>query len=180
MEKILEILNPVIEVFIDKYNDIWSLLKSYLSPSVNNIADKLSDKFWFILPRLIILFVVIWFLCLPILRLVIGFIKNFFRYLIESIKREPLPIRTTRIDEDGTRHYFVSRLEISKLNQFKSWNQGTVIRSSKKGAYGKVNKSRIQSIHTSRECRDWLYNLKHFLKHWDKIEFIVEVENYLD
>ena len=91
-----------------------------------------------------------------------------------------LPIRTSSVDEDGLRHYLVGRMEIRKLRQIKSWNQGTILSSAQKGKHGKINNSRIQSIHTSRECRDWAYNLRHFLKHWDKIEYIVKVDDYIN
>ena len=180
MDKILELFDPIIKVFNEQFNAIWQMLEKYLSPTINKVAGDLSDKFWFIIPRLFFLFVIVWFLLFPSIRLIWGLLKNLCRYLIEEMTHKCLRIRTSSVDEDGLRHYLVGRMEIRKLKQIKNWNQGTILSSAQKGKHGKSNNSRIQSIHTSRECRDWAYNLKHLLKHWDKIEYIVKVDDYIN
>ena len=52
MDKILELFDPIIKVFNEQFNAIWQMLEKYLSPTINKVAGDLSDKFWFIIPRL--------------------------------------------------------------------------------------------------------------------------------
>lgn len=177
---ISDIFNPIIDVFIEQYNQLGQLLENYLSPTINNVAGELSEGFWFVVPRVAILLGVIWLLILPFIRLIIGLINNILRHCQEKLSGRWKAIKTSRIGDDGIQYYLIGRTEFRKLEQIKSWNQGTILSSAKKGKYGKSNDCRILSIHTSRECRDWLYNLGNILKHWDKIEYIVEIENYLE
>ena len=120
MDKILELFDPIIKVFNEQFNALWQMLEKYLSPTINKVAGDLSDKFWFIIPRLFFLFVIVWFLLFPSIRLIWGLLKNLCRYLIEEMTHKYLPIRTSSVDEDGLRHYLVGRMEIRKLRQIKS------------------------------------------------------------